>query len=420
MEKEEYNPFHAAVSTITKAAEALGYTKDEYITFCYPERALDVWIPVTMDDGSVKVFEGFRVQHSTIRGPAKGGIRYHQNVNYDEVKALATWMTVKCSVVNIPYGGAKGGIKVDPFALSTDELRRLTRRYTTEIAPIIGPEEDIPAPDVGTTPEVMAWIMDTYSMTKGYCVPGVVTGKPIEVGGALGRGAATGRGVMYTVMNTLDKLGIDVCDAKVGVQGLGNVGGNTVRLLSEAGATIVGVSDVSCAYYKADGLPVDKIIEHMSKKGNLLETLKIEGAKKMTNEELLECDMDVLIPAALENQINAGNADRIKAKVIVEGANGPTTPEADEILQKKGILCVPDILANAGGVVVSYFEWVQNIQMLYWDEDTANKRLKNIMDRAFDEVWSIMDVHHTSCRMAAYMLAVRRMVEAAKLRGIWP
>ena len=420
MENKEYNPFEAAVSTIAQAAETLGYSKDEYITFCYPERAMQVWVPVTMDDGSVEVFEGFRVQHSTIRGPAKGGIRYHQNVNYDEVKALATWMTLKCAVVNIPYGGAKGGIKVDPFKLSEGELRRLTRRFATAISPIIGPEKDIPAPDVGTTAEVMSWIMDTYSMNKGYCVPGVVTGKPIQVGGALGRNAATGRGVMYTTVNTLNKLGVDVKGAKIAIQGFGNVGSNAAELLAEQGATIVAVSDVSGAYYQEDGLPIDKLLAHVATRGNLLDSLDLPGAKRISNEELLACDCDVLIPAALENQINAETADSVKAKVIIEAANGPTTPEGDEILQKKGILVVPDILANAGGVVVSYFEWVQNIQMLYWDEATANSRLKDIMDNAFEGVWSLMNEHNVSCRMAAYMIAVQRCVEAVKLRGLWP
>ena len=329
-------------------------------------------------------------------------------------------MTFKCAVVDIPYGGGKGGIIVDPTKISENEKRKLTRRYMQMISPIIGPEEDILAPDVGTNAEVMAWMMDTYSMIKGYCVPGVVTGKPLEVGGAKGRTAATGRGVVITALNAMRNLGMDVKKSSVAIQGFGNVGSNTARFLNEAGGKIVGLSDVSGGIYKEDGLPVDDILAYTAVRGNLLEGFDAEGVKHITNDELLLLPVDVLIPAALENQINADNADKIQAKLIVEAANGPTTAEADEILNAKGIDVIPDILANAGGVVVSYFEWVQNIQQLYWSEDEVNKKLTDIMDRAFDAVWAISKEKDVDFRTGAYLIAVKRVVDAKKLRGIWP
>lgn len=420
-EKKRYNPYDNVVSVVTGAASVLGYSPSDYEAILHPERELKVSIPVRMDDGSVRVFEGFRVQHSTSRGPAKGGIRYHQNVNIDEVKALAAWMTFKCAVVNIPYGGGKGGVICDPSQLSDGEIRRLTRRFTAMIAPIIGPEQDIPAPDVGTNANVMGWMMDTYSMLKGHCIPGVVTGKPLELGGALGRSDATGRGVMITVLNALKALDIPAEGSTAVVQGMGNVGSVSAKLLQQAGLKIIGVSDVSCGLYNPDGLNIPEICRYLkAARGNLLKDYHAEGVKHITNEELLELDTTVLVPAALENQINADNAGKIHARLIVEGANGPTTVEADEILKEKNIPLVPDILANAGGVIVSYFEWVQNIQSVSWSECHVNEQLKEIMDQSFKAVWDIAKEKNTTLRTGAYLIAVKRVVDAKNLRGIWP
>ena len=416
----KYNPYDNVLSVMDRAAELLGYEQSDYDMLKYPERELKVSIPVEMDDGTVKVFEGYRVQHSTARGPAKGGIRYHQDVNMDEVKALAAWMTFKCAVVNIPYGGGKGGVVVNPSTLSKGELRRLTRRFTAMIAPIIGPEQDVPAPDVGTTPEVMGWIMDTYSMLNGRCIHGVVTGKPIEIGGALGRKEATGRGVMQTAKLILKKNGVDLQRATVAVQGLGNVGGTTAKLLHKKGCKIVAVSDVSGAIYCETGLDIPGILKHISAPKTFVDTYNAEGVSHISNEELLELPVTLLVPAALENQLNADNADRIKAQFIVEAANGPTTPEADEVFAKKGITLVPDILANAGGVVVSYFEWVQNIQSVSWTEDEVNAKLTDIMTNAFTAVYELSKKRGISLRMAAYLIAMDRVVTAKKMRGIWP
>lgn len=416
-----YNPYDNVQAVVKNAAAILGYSHDDYEAVLYPERELKVSIPVRMDDGSVHCFEGYRVQHSTSRGPAKGGIRYHQNVNIDEVKALAAWMTFKCAVVNIPYGGGKGGIICDPSKLSENELRNLTRRFTAMIAPIIGPDQDIPAPDVGTNAGVMGWIMDTYSMLKGHCVPGVVTGKPLELGGALGRHEATGRGVMLTTLNILNALDIPVEGSTAVIQGMGNVGSISAKLIHKAGLKVIAVSDVSCGIYNPEGLNIPEIIEYLSaKKGNLLKDYEGDGVSYISNEELLELKTTVLVPAALENQINEKNAKKIQAKVIVEGANGPTTIEADEILKKRGIILVPDILANAGGVVVSYFEWVQNIQSVSWSEEYVNEHLKTIMDQAFQAVWDIAHEKGTTLRTGAYLIAVKRVVDAKNLRGIWP
>ena len=416
----KYNPYDNVLSVMDRAAELLGYEQSDYDMLKYPERELKVSIPVEMDDGTVKVFEGYRVQHSTSRGPAKGGIRYHQDVNMDEVKALAAWMTFKCAVVNIPYGGGKGGVVVNPSTLSKGELRRLTRRFTAMIAPIIGPEQDVPAPDVGTTPEVMGWIMDTYSMLNGRCIHGIVTGKPIEIGGALGRKEATGRGVMQTAKLILKKNGVDLQRATVAVQGLGNVGGTTAKLLHKKGCKIVAVSDVSGAIYCETGLDIPGILKHISAPKTFVDTYNAEGVSHISNEELLELPVTLLVPAALENQLNADNADRIKAQFIVEAANGPTTPEADEVFAKKGITLVPDILANAGGVVVSYFEWVQNIQSVSWTEDEVNAKLTDIMTNAFTAVYELSKKRGISLRMAAYLIAMDRVVTAKKMRGIWP
>ena len=420
MEKT-YNPYDNVLKVVSDAAEILGYSDSDIDAIKFPERELKVAIPVRMDDGTTKVFEGYRIQHSTSRGPAKGGIRFHPAVNLDEVKALAAWMTFKCAVVNIPYGGGKGGVVCDPNTLSENEIRGITRRFTAAIAPLIGPEQDIPAPDVGTNAAVMGWMMDTYSMLKGHCVHGVVTGKPIELGGALGRNEATGRGVMFTTKNILGKLGVEIKDATVAVQGMGNVGSVTAKLLNQEGMKVVAVSDVSGGIYKESGLNIPAILEYLGQnRRNLLSGYEEEGLVRISNEELLELDVKVLVPAALENQINESNADRIKADIIVEAANGPIAMEADDILEKKGIVVVPDILANAGGVVVSYFEWVQNIQSVSWTEETVNEKLKNIMDPAFEAVWDIAQKNNKTLRTGAYLIAVKRVVDAKKARAIWP
>ncbi len=414
-----YNPYDNVLAVMENAATILGYQPSDYESIKYPERELEVSIPVVMRDGSVRVFDGYRVQHSTSRGPAKGGIRYHPSVNKDEVRALAAWMTFKCAVVNIPYGGAKGGVVVDPGELTKEELRHLTRRFTTMILPIIGPDKDIPAPDVGTNAEVMGWIMDTYSMLMGHCVPGVVTGKPIEIGGAPGRAEATGRGVMFTTRNILAKYGLGLDQVSVAIQGLGNVGGTAARLLHEHGSKVVAVSDVSGGLYNKDGLDIPAIIAHV-RDGNLAETYNAPGVEHIDNATLLGLEVDVLIPAALENQLNATTGDTVRAKFIVEAANGPTTLEADAIFDQKKIVVVPDILANAGGVVVSYFEWVQNIQSMYWNEEEVNQKLETIMNRSFEEVWNISAEKKVSLRTGAYLIAVKRVIDAKRDRGVWP
>ena len=416
-----YNPYDNVIAIIKDAAGKLGLEESEYIELMYPERELKVALPVRMDDGSIKVFEGYRVQHSSLRGPCKGGIRYHQDTDENEVKALAAWMTFKSAVLGLPYGGAKGGITVDPFKLSHGELERLTRRFAAAIAPIIGPEQDIPAPDVNTNAETMGWIMDTYSALKGYSVPGVVTGKPVEIGGSLGRTEATGRGIAITTREILKKLNLSADKIRIAIQGLGNVGSMTARFIHELGATIIAVSDVSGGLHNASGLDIPDILKFVSaKRGNLLKDYDPKGAKRISNDDLLVIDTDVLIPAALENQINGSNAADIKAKLIVEAANGPTTVEADKILDSKGIVLVPDILANAGGVAVSYFEWVQNLQRYYWSIDEVNERLNALMVTSFNDVYNIHKEKNTSLRMGAYMIALRKLAAAKKVRGIFP
>lgn len=419
----KYNPYEEFLEVMDKAASLLGLERKDYEALRYPERELKVSIPVEMDDGSVRIFEGYRVQHSSSRGPCKGGIRYHQDTDIDEVRALAAWMTFKCAVVNIPYGGAKGAVKVNPRELSKGELKRLTRRYTAMILPLIGPEKDIPAPDVNTSPEIMGWIMDTYSMFKGYTVHGVVTGKPVEIGGSLGRKEATGRGITIITKEILEKMNIPLKGIRIAIQGMGNVGGTSAKLLYKMGAKIVAVSDVSGGLYCEAGLDIEDILKYINNDGksyNLLSGYNKDGVKHITNEELLTSDVDVLIPAALENQINENIARKMRAKIVVEAANGPTTVEGDRILEERGIVAVPDILANAGGVVVSYFEWVQNIQAVLWDEDRINKSLEDIMKRAFKEVWEKAHEKNTTLRMGAYMVALERLVVAKKLRGIFP
>ena len=416
---KEYNPYDNFLETVEAAAELLGLEGPDYEAIKYPERELKVAIPVEMDDGSVRVFEGYRVQHSSSRGPCKGGIRYHPDVDIDEVKALAAWMTFKCAVVNIPYGGGKGAVGVDPATVSKKELKRLTRRYTAMILPLIGPEKDIPAPDINTDAEIMGWIMDTYSMFKGYTVSGVVTGKPVGIGGSVGRSTATGRGVMLITKEILHRMGTPVYDTTVAIQGSGKVGGTAARLLHKEGMKVIALSDVSGGVYNKDGLDIPKIMDFVESGGQLKE-YENGNFEYISNEELLTCEAHVLIPAAMENQINESLAQRIKAKVIVEGANGPTTVEADRILNRMGAVVVPDILANAGGVVVSYFEWVQNIQSLTWDFDEVNRTLEKIMIRAFNEVWEKMHSKGSTMRMGAYMVGLERLSDAKKIRGIFP
>ena len=414
-----YNPYDNFLSVLDKAAKADGMKEEEYVLIKYPERELKVSVPVKMDDGSVKVFEGYRVQHSTSRGPCKGGIRYHQCVNEDEVKALAAWMSFKCAVVNIPYGGAKGGIKVDPSTLSRAELERLTRRYTAMILPIIGPEKDIPAPDVGTNAQVMDWIMDTYSMMNGYTIPGVVTGKDLEVGGSLGRPEATGRGVMIITMEVLDKYKLAPSDVSVAVQGMGNVGSVAARLLYEKGCKIVAVSDVSGGIRNPDGLNIPEICKFVKEK-KLLKDYNAEGVEHIDNHALLTTKCDILIPAALENQITGEIAKELDCRLIIEAANGPTTVEADAILEERGIVVLPDILTNAGGVIVSYCEWVQNLQSLTWDENDVNATLFKVMTRALTDVYHKARDYKISYRLAAYAVAIERLCTAKKKRGIFP
>lgn len=417
---KKYDPYQNMCDIMDEAASFLGYAKRDYEPLKHPERELVVAIPVEMDDGTLEVFHGYRIQHSSVRGPCKGGIRYHQDVDLNEMRALAGWMSLKSAVVNIPYGGAKGGVTVDPSKLSRNELRRLTRRYTAMISPIIGPERDIPAPDVNTNAEIMGWLMDTYSMLKGYTIPGVVTGKPVQIGGSLGRQEATGRGVMLTVVDYVNYAKIDPATCPIIVQGAGNVGLTAALLLKEKGFPIVGLSDVTGGVYNPAGLDMERAEKHI-RGGNMIDTAILHGGtKRVTNEELLELDCELLIPAALENQIHEGNAGKIKATVIVEGANGPTTKAADQILQDRKIVVVPDILANAGGVVVSYFEWIQNLDHLSWELDRVNQMLADIMHKAFIDVISQMNQRNVTMRMAAYLVAMERLVEATKLRGIFP
>jgi len=413
--------FQMALKQLDEVAKKIKLDPNIHKVLRQPERELTVSVPVEMDDGHIEVFTGHRVQYSSVRGPCKGGIRYHQDVTLDEVKALAAWMTWKCAVVNIPYGGAKGGVKCDPFKMSTQEIRRLTRRYTVMIMPIIGGRRDVPAPDVNTGADTMGWIMDTVSMFEGRTVLDIVTGKPIELGGSLGRREATGRGVMISTLQLLKKLGKDPKDTTVAVQGFGNVGSVAADLLSKMGCKIVAVGDVTGGFYNSNGLDIPDMLKYVETSENhLLEGYKKGGVEKISNDELLLLDTDCLIPAALENQITEKNADKIKAKYIIEGANGPTTPEADKVLEHKGSIVVPDVLANSGGVVVSYFEWVQDIQAFFWDVDQVNESLEKIIVKSFDEVWSISQDKKVDMRMAAYMIAVRRVASALKQRGIFP
>lgn len=382
------------------------------------KRSMVVNFPVVMDDGAVRVFEGYRCQHNTSRGPTKGGIRYHPDVDLEETGALAMWMTWKCAVADIPYGGAKGGVKVDTKRLSKRELEKLTRRFVSEINMIIGERSDIPAPDIGTNPEVMAWIMDTISMQVGYTVPGVVTGKPVPLGGSLGRVEATGRGVIVAAHEACKDLNIELAGKRIVVQGFGNVGSVAALLAERDGAIIVGVSDARGAIYNPKGLPIERLYhDYSGRDGGLAE---YKDCEQITNTELLELDCDILIPSAIAQQLTKNNADKVKAKLIVEGANGPTTPEADDIFSDKGILVVPDILANAGGVIVSYFEWVQDLQNFFWNENRVNEELEQIMRRAYEGVRHSRETYKTDMRTAAMVIGVKRVADATITRGIFP
>ena len=412
------NAWEVAQRQFDLAADRLDLDPGMRLVLREPRREFTVHFPVHMDDGSVQVFTGYRVQHNLGRGPAKGGIRYHQDVSLDEVKALAMWMTWKCAVVGIPYGGGKGGVIVDPKKLSLKELEGLTRRFFTEIEVLVGPEKDIPAPDVNTNAQIMAWMMDTYSMHAGYTVPGVVTGKPISLGGSEGRNEATARGTVFCIIEAARHLGIELSKARVSIQGFGNAGSIAARLISEEGSSVVAVSDSTGGIHAPDGLDINKVVAWKQEHGTVQ---GFPGAKDISNAEVLEVDCDILIPAALENQITAANAGNIKAKLVAEAANGPTTPEADEILFRSWkTFMIPDILCNAGGVTVSYFEWVQDLNRDHWSEQVVNEKLKAIMVKAFQEVLAVARREQIDMRTAAYLVAVKRVADAMEMRGLYP
>jgi len=411
------NPWQVAQRQFDLAAEKLNLDPGLRRVLREPRRELTVHFPVHMDDGSVQVFTGFRVQHNLGRGPAKGGIRYHQDVTLDEVKALSMWMTWKCAVVGIPYGGGKGGVIVDPKKLSLKELEGLTRRFATEISVLIGPERDIPAPDVNTNAQTMAWIMDTYSMHTGYTVPGVVTGKPISLGGSEGRNEATARGAVYCIVEAADHLGMDLHTSTVAIQGFGNAGSIAAQLMVAEGSRVVAVSDSTGGIHRPEGLDIERVIAWKKEHGTVQ---GFPGSRDVSNMDVLATECDILIPAALENQITAKNADDIKARIVAEAANGPTTPEADERLFERGIFLIPDILCNAGGVTVSYFEWVQDLNRDHWTEEVVNQKLKVIMVKAFHEVLRLAQANEVNNRVGAYLLAVDRVASATALRGLYP
>ena len=411
------NAYDVALENFDAAANALELDNDTREMIKYPERVLTVTVPVRMDDGHIHRFEAYRVQHSSVRGPAKGGIRYHPEVTLDEVKALATWMTWKCAVVNIPFGGGKGGVTCDPKHMSQGELERMTRRYTSAILPLIGPDKDIPAPDVYTNPQTMAWIMDTFSMTKGYPIPGVVTGKPICLGGSLGRNEATGRGVFYTLQSACEHLKLPLKGATVAVQGFGNAGSIAAQLLYEAGAKVTAVSDSTGCIFNPHGLDIPSLMHLKALTGRVTGFPESENLKP---EELLAMDCDILVPAALENAIRGENASMVHARIVAEAANGPVTPAADRILESRGIFLIPDILCNAGGVTVSYFEWVQDEQHLFWEAQDVYNRLERVMKIAFRDVLKIHEERNVPMRIAANMLGIGRVAEAVKIRGIYP
>lgn len=409
--------YKMALSQFEEAADRLNLDNNLRERFRTPQRALFVSIPVRMDDGSVKVFHGYRVQHDSSLGPSKGGVRYHPSVNLGEIAALAMLMTWKCALVGLPYGGAKGGVCCDPKTLSRGELQRLTRRYTTEILPLIGPDHDILAPDIGTDHQIMAWIMDTYSQQKGFSVPAIVTGKPICIGGSLGREEATGRGVVYTILETLRYLNIEIRDTKSAIQGFGNVGSNAARILYEMGSKVIGLSDSKGGIYNEKGFDVLDVIKYKKGHGSLE---GYPGSERISNRDLLELECTILLPAALSEQITSENAGRVKCRILAEGANGPTTLEADKILLDKGVFIIPDILANAGGVIVSYFEWVQDLQKYFWKEKEINERLFEIITNAFKKTLQFSLSKKVNMRMGALMLGIERLAEAHLSRGLYP
>ncbi len=411
------NPYELAKQQLKRVGEIFGLDPNLIRVLAQCKKAVEVSIPVQMDDGSIEVFAGYRVTHNIARGPSKGGIRYHQDVSLDEVKSLAMWMTWKCALMGLPFGGAKGGVICDPKRLSQTELERMTRRYTSEIINDIGPERDIPAPDVGTNGQVMAWIFDTYSMNKGHSVLGVVTGKPLSIGGSLGREEATARGALYCIQALSVKQSVRITDYSVAIQGFGNVGSHLARLLHAEGAKVVAISDSRGGVHNPNGIDIPAALAHKEERGTLE---RLANAEAVTNEELVELPCDILAPCALEQVVTEENADRVKATVICEGANGPVTPTADAILEERGVLILPDVLANAGGVVVSYFEWVQGLQEYFWREDEVNAKLHDIVARAFEETWQTRAAKETSLRMAAYGLAVRKVAEATTTRGLYP
>jgi glutamate dehydrogenase (NAD(P)+) len=414
---DELNVYESAEARFEVAAKQLGLEEGLYRFLKYPNKEISVYLPIVMDDGGMQVFVGYRVQHSSVRGPCKGGIRYSPNVTLDEVRALASWMTWKCAVVDIPFGGAKGGIVCDPEKLSRTELERITRRYTAELSEWLGPEKDVPAPDLGTDEQVMAWVMDTFSMHSRHTVTGVVTGKPLDIGGSRGRHEATGRGLLIVCNKAVGRLGLKPSECRAIIQGFGNVGSVAAHLLHEAGYRIIGVSDIHGGLYDEKGIDVPKLIDWVHREGKRLPDYP--GGERVSSQEILFLPCEVLIPAAVENQITSENAHRVKCRILCEGANGPTTAYADSILKDKGIFVIPDILANAGGVTVSYFEWVQDRQGLFWREREVNHRLQDIMEHSFDEVVSLRDEHDVNTRTAAYMLAIRRVAAALRHRGIY-
>ncbi len=410
--------FRLAVAQFNEAAEAMQLDTNLRERLKLPQRSLIVSVPVRMDDGRVEVFTGYRVQHDTARGPSKGGIRYHPEVNLGEVAALSMWMTWKCALADLPYGGAKGGVRVDPKQLSRAELQRLTRRYAAEIFPLIGPDKDVPAPDVGTDQQVMAWIMDTFSQQVGYAVQGVVTGKPLSIGGSLGREDATGRGVVYVTLEALKHLKLDVSTATVAVQGFGNVGSHTARIMQEVGARVIAVSDVSGGLYNPKGLDIPDLWRQYHEHHVPLRDIKL--GESITNEELLQLDCTVLVPAALSEQITDANAAKLRCRILAEGANGPTTLEADRILTDKGVFIIPDILANSGGVIVSYFEWVQDVQRFFWKAKDIQDRLQDIITSAFHRTLNFSLERRTTMRMAALMSGIDKVAQAHLQRGLYP
>ncbi|STZ76177.1 Glu/Leu/Phe/Val family dehydrogenase [Bergeriella denitrificans] len=413
----DYNPYQNLLNTLDEAAQTLGYEQNDYEVLRHPERELAVSLPIRMDNGQIQVFTGYRTQHSTILGPAKGGLRFHPDSDENEVRALAGWMTIKNAIARLPYGGGKGGIKVDPKTLSQREQERLTRAFVRAIRPIIGVEQDVPAPDVGTNPQIMAWFADEYSALEGRWTPGVVTGKPLQVGGSLGRNEATGRGCMFTLKSYLAKKGKTLADVTLAVQGFGNVGSVGSLLMHREGVKITAIGDVNGCFYNPNGLDIEAAYHYANANGRSLAGYTEEGMSMISMEELLALDVDVLFMAALENQLNAGNMEKVRAKVILEGANGPTTNDADKYFFANGIDVLPDVLTNGGGVVVSYYEWVQNKAGLYWSEAEVNDKLEKNMKMSFDEVWDTQEQYQTYPRLAAYMTALRRLTETRNLKG---